>query len=150
MAVSKGLPPDFGVLADPNEPKDAKAPDPRPKALDAPPVGDITALPGVLLKGLDLPCDDLTVALREPGSPPPKPLAPLEGVLRESFDELEAGKSVTPGCAVETTHRGESHTWFGESIDYPLSLVLWGVASGLCSVLGMRGVEGRLAREKDF
>lgn len=40
----------FGVLA---EPKDAKAPDPRPKALDAPPVGDVKP-PGVVLKGLAL------------------------------------------------------------------------------------------------
>lgn len=50
MAVSKGLPPDFGVLA---EPKEAKAPEPRPKAL----VGDATP-PGVVCwKGFDLAWD---------------------------------------------------------------------------------------------
>lgn len=50
MAVSNGLAEVFGVLA---EPKDAKAPDPRPKALDAPPVGDVKP-PGVVVKGLAL------------------------------------------------------------------------------------------------
>jgi hypothetical protein len=47
MAVSKGLPDVLGVLADPNE---ANAPEPRPKALEAPLVGD-TRPPGVVLKG---------------------------------------------------------------------------------------------------
>lgn len=47
MAISKGLPAVLGVLADPNE---ANAPEPRPKALEAPLVGD-TRPPGVVLKG---------------------------------------------------------------------------------------------------
>lgn len=102
MALSKGFPPDFGVLAEPNEPNEAKAPDPRPKALEAPPVGDTSPLPGVVLK--DLPCDDFTVALREPDSPPPKPLAPLDGVVKESFDELDTGMLVRNSCAVEATY----------------------------------------------
>lgn len=51
MAESKGLADVFGVLA---EPKDAKAPEPKPKALEAPLVGETSALPGVLLKGLAL------------------------------------------------------------------------------------------------
>lgn len=46
MAESKGLPGVFGVFAEPN---DAKAPEPRPKALEAPgPVGETSPLPGVV------------------------------------------------------------------------------------------------------
>lgn len=55
-AVSNGLVPDLGVLADPN---DAKAPDPKPNALEAPFVGDTSPPPGVL-KGLDLTCAELS------------------------------------------------------------------------------------------
>jgi hypothetical protein len=48
MAVSKGFADDLGVLA---EPKEANAPDPRPKALEAP-VGEVKPPPGVVaLKG---------------------------------------------------------------------------------------------------
>jgi hypothetical protein len=50
MAVSKGFAEVLGVLADPN---DAKAPEPRPKALDAPAVGD-TRPPGVVVNGFGL------------------------------------------------------------------------------------------------
>lgn len=91
MAVSKGFPPDFGVLADP---KDAKAPEPKPKALDAPLVGDVRPPPGVL-KGLALPpCDEESPpwrfdreALREE-SPADEPLGPFVDVDRESLPEL--------------------------------------------------------------
>lgn len=53
LAKSKAVPGVFGVLA--AEPKDAKAPDPRPKALEPPAVGDdtVVALKGGL-KGLFL------------------------------------------------------------------------------------------------
>lgn len=44
MAVSKGFAEDLGVLA---EPKEANAPDPRPKALEAP-VGEVKPPPGVV------------------------------------------------------------------------------------------------------
>lgn len=57
-AVSNGFPGVLGVLA---EPKDAKAPEPRAKALDAPPVGEAKVPPGVVteLKGL-FPSDELS------------------------------------------------------------------------------------------
>ena len=51
----------FGVFTE--EPKEAKAPDPRPKAEDAPAVGEVTlvAVAGeVVLKGLDLPWDEVS------------------------------------------------------------------------------------------
>jgi hypothetical protein len=56
MADSKGFPRDFGVFA----PNEAKAPEPRPKALDAPLVGDVTPPPApgvVALKGPVLICE---------------------------------------------------------------------------------------------
>jgi hypothetical protein len=54
LPKSKALPGVFGVLVDP--PKDAKAPDPRPNALDAPAVGDgIAAAGDMALNGLGLP-----------------------------------------------------------------------------------------------
>ena len=49
-AMSKGLPGVFGVLA---VPKEANAPDPRPKALEAPLVGETRPPPGVI--ALDFP-----------------------------------------------------------------------------------------------
>lgn len=90
IAVSNGLPPDFGVLAEPNE---AKAPDPNPNALEAPVVGDAKLPPGVL-KGLALPCADVSPpwrlekeALREE-SPADEPLGPFVDVVRDSLPEL--------------------------------------------------------------
>lgn len=57
LAKSSPLPGDFGVLADPNE---AKAPEPSPKAEEAP--GEATppvVLRGAMaLKGFDLPCEE--------------------------------------------------------------------------------------------
>lgn len=83
MAESNGLPGVLGVLADP---KEAKAPEPRPKALDAPVVGDATEPPGVL-NGLALPWAEVSPpwrfekdALREE--------SPFAGVDRESLLEL--------------------------------------------------------------
>ena len=58
IAVSKGLPLAVGVLT---EPKEAKAPDPKPKAVEAL-VGDVTP-PGVGGKE-DLPCDAASVFWR--------------------------------------------------------------------------------------
>ena len=47
MAESNGLPDVFGVFAEPN---DAKAPEPKPNALEAPaPVGETRPLPGVVV-----------------------------------------------------------------------------------------------------
>ena len=91
-AASKGLPVDLGVLAEPNE---ANAPEPRPKALDAPPVGEARLPPpGVVteLKGFAFPCDELSPPNRlgnealRPVEESPWPLAP--GVERESLPEL--------------------------------------------------------------
>lgn len=94
MAVSNGLPPDLGVLADPN---DANAPDPRPKALDAPLVGDTRAPPGVL-KGLALPCAELSppwrFGIEEPlreESFADEPFGPMEDVVSDSLPELKVG-----------------------------------------------------------
>lgn len=59
MASSKGLPGVLGVLAEPNA---AKAPDPSPKALEAPPVaeGDVRPPPGVVeLKGFERPWEEV-------------------------------------------------------------------------------------------
>jgi hypothetical protein len=74
-AASNGFPPALGVLA---EPKDANAPEPRPKAVDAPgdarpPPGVVTALKGLLL----LSCDELS---------PPNRLA-KEALLRAEGEE---------------------------------------------------------------
>jgi hypothetical protein len=90
MAVSKGLLADFGVLAEPNE---AKAPEPRPNALEAALVGDAMLPPGVL-KGLAFPCAEVSPpwrlerdALREE-SPADEPLGPLVDVVRDNLPEL--------------------------------------------------------------
>lgn len=50
-------------------PKDAKAPEPRPKALDAPTVGDDMAgdANGMELKGLDFPWEEVSPPYRLPG-----------------------------------------------------------------------------------
>ena len=51
----------FGVLAE--DPKDANAPDPKPKAEDAPDVGEATLVVfkgEMALKGFDLPCEELS------------------------------------------------------------------------------------------
>lgn len=86
-AESNGLPPDLGVLAEPN---DAKAPDPRPNALDAPLVGD-TRPPTGVLKWLDLEPSppwrfDKEVPLRGE-SCADEPLAPID-VASESLPLL--------------------------------------------------------------
>lgn len=64
---SKALPGVFGVFAD--APKEANAPEPRPKALDAPAVGDETAgdASGMALKGFDFPCDEVSPPNLFPG-----------------------------------------------------------------------------------
>jgi hypothetical protein len=93
MAVSKGLPPDFGVFA---EPKEANAPEPRPKAL----VGEATP-PGVVLKGFDLACDGVLAPERlayEDGSVAEEPLCPLLGVVNDSLLVLIQTKLVS-ACA---------------------------------------------------
>lgn len=98
IAVSKGFPPDLGVLAEPN---DAKAPEPSPKALEAPLVGDTRPPPGVL-KGLALPCAEVSPpwrlekdALREE-SPADEPLGPLVDVVRDNLPELYATQEKIP------------------------------------------------------
>lgn len=88
MAVSNGFAADLGVLA---EPKDAKAPEPRPKALDAPLVGDTRPPPGVL-KGLALPCAETSppkrleekTPLRE-ASVADEPFKPAPDVVRDNL-----------------------------------------------------------------
>ncbi len=53
LPKSRALPGDFGVF---EAPKDAKAPEPSPKALDAPAVGDGIAVGGeIALKGFGFP-----------------------------------------------------------------------------------------------
>jgi hypothetical protein len=90
IAVSKGLPVVFGVLAEPN---DAKAPDPKPNALDAP-VGETKPTPGVVAKGLGLTCDGVSPPWRftdEPlrlESPVTDPLVGFPGVVNESLPVL--------------------------------------------------------------
>lgn len=94
--ISKGFPGDLGVLP---EPKDANAPEPRPKALDAPVVGDARA-PGVVmgLKGLDLPpCEELSPPNRLEKVLRPEGLSPwalLPEVDRESLVELRVGSGL--------------------------------------------------------
>jgi hypothetical protein len=63
LPKSNALPGDFGVFEDP---KDANAPEPSPNALDAPVVGEGTTFVGgdIALKGLDLPCDDVSPPYR--------------------------------------------------------------------------------------
>ena len=58
---SRDVPGVLGFFAE--EPKEANAPDPRPKADDAPAVGEdmlVVVKGGMLLKGLDLPCEDVS------------------------------------------------------------------------------------------
>lgn len=75
------------------DPKDANAPEPRPKALDAPLVGDARPPPGVVmeLKGLDLPCEELSPPNRFEKALRPEGLSPwalLPEVDSESLVEL--------------------------------------------------------------
>jgi hypothetical protein len=93
IAESKGFPADLGVFA---EPKDAKAPEPRPNALDAPVVGEVTPPPGVELNGLGLSCDGVSTpgrlpvdALREEASMAEAPLAPLLDVDKDNLALLK-------------------------------------------------------------
>lgn len=66
LLKSKAVPGVFGVLV--AEPNDAKAPEPRPKAVEAPEVGEdmlAVARGGMALKGLDLPpCEELPLPKR--------------------------------------------------------------------------------------
>lgn len=88
----------MGVFA---EPKDAKAPEPRPKALDAPVVGEAREEPpgvvaAVALKGSFLPWEEVAppnLLEKEPEplraeSPPVDVEVPWLGVERESLPEL--------------------------------------------------------------
>ena len=64
---SKALPGVFGVLED--APKEANAPEPKPKALDAPAAGEDTTgvANGMALKGFDFPCDEMSPPNLFPG-----------------------------------------------------------------------------------
>lgn len=65
---SKALPGVFGVLED--APNEANAPEPKPKAVEAPAVGDDTAAGdanGMALKGFDFPCDEVSPPNLFPG-----------------------------------------------------------------------------------
>ena len=57
---SSDVPGVFGVFAE--EPKDAKAPEPRPNAEDAPELGEETLVDSgdIPLKGFDLPCEEFS------------------------------------------------------------------------------------------
>lgn len=68
LPKSSDVPGVLGVLAE--DPNDAKAPDPRPKADEAPLVGEATF---VVVKGA-MPLNGLGLLLRDP-SPPPKRFA---------------------------------------------------------------------------
>lgn len=62
MACSKGFPCALGVFA---EPKDANAPDPRPKLAPPALVGEVRLPPGVVaLKGFERPWEELPPFLR--------------------------------------------------------------------------------------
>lgn len=90
---SNGLPAgDLGVFAE--DPNAAKAPVPRAKALDAPPVGDAILPPGVVmeLNGLDFPCEELSPPNRLVKVVRPEGLSPWlpdPNVLRERLLELQ-------------------------------------------------------------
>ena len=64
LAKSREVPGVLGVFAD--DPKDAKAPDPRPKADDAPLVGEATF---VVVNGVML-LNGLGLLLKDPSAPP--------------------------------------------------------------------------------
>lgn len=97
MAVSNGFPPDLGVLADPN---DAKAPEPKPKALEAPLVGDARPPPDAL-KGLALPCAEVSPPWRLEKGPlreesfADEPFGPGDDVVSDSLPELRADRKTT-------------------------------------------------------
>lgn len=58
LPKSSAFPGDFGVFAAPNE---ANAPEPKPKALEAPAVGEgIAVVGGIELKGFLVPCEELS------------------------------------------------------------------------------------------
>lgn len=86
----------FGVFA---EPKDANAPDPRPKALDAPAVGEATTAGDMVLKGFLVLWEELSPCLLPivenrvgwslEGGPPFELALPVE---RESLLELQAAQ----------------------------------------------------------
>lgn len=119
---SNAVPGVLGVLL--ADPKDAKAPDPRPKAEEPPVVGDASA-PGVngemALKGLRPPCDDVS---------PPKRFAVAENVrvggwsfwwsacevVNESLLVLQS--AVSRLTKDVRGHEGE-HTWSGGSRGSP-------------------------------
>jgi hypothetical protein len=87
-ADSNGFPGDLGVLAEPN---DAKAPEPRPKALDAPPMGDTKLPPGVMGPNEVFPSVELSPPnrLKEEEELRPEGLScPDPDVERESLLEL--------------------------------------------------------------
>jgi hypothetical protein len=91
IAVSKGLPPDFGVLA---EPKEANAPEPKPKALDAP-VGEVNPPPGVVaLRGPFFADEGASLAARleKEGFLESEPLPPVD---KESLLVL---RDLVSGC----------------------------------------------------
>lgn len=103
IAVSNGFgfPEPLGVLADP---KEANAPEPRPKALDAPADGDVKLPPGVVAlkepffiwEGVSLPlCRFEKEAFRDEES---VPLRAVLDVDRESLPVLITGL-VTDVCA---------------------------------------------------
>ena len=64
LAKSSDVPGVLGVFAE--DPKDAKAPDPRPKADEAPLVGDAVF---VVVKGA-MPLNGLDLLLKDPSAPP--------------------------------------------------------------------------------
>lgn len=77
MAISKGLPGVLGAL--PAAPNDANAPDPRPNALEPPPVGEARPLPGVVAEnGLGFPWDEVGPPLRRAEARDEKSLAAVE------------------------------------------------------------------------
>jgi hypothetical protein len=85
-AASNGFPGDLGVLAEPNE---AKAPEPRPKALDAPPIGEARPAPGVVAELNEcFPSDVLSPPNRLKEGLRPDGLSWPEPVERESLLEL--------------------------------------------------------------
>lgn len=91
LPKSRDVPGVLGVFAE--EPKDAKAPDPRPKADEAPLVGEAAF---VVVKGA-MPLNGLDLLLKDP-SPPPKRFA---GWKRRELSDLVVSLFALFGLEVE-------------------------------------------------
>lgn len=104
-AASNGFPGDLGAFAAPNE---AKAPEPRPKAVDAPPMGEAKLPPpgGVAELNECFPSDELSPPNRLKEGLRPEALSWPGPVERESLLEVLAGCYVRTGTGWEAAESG--------------------------------------------